>query len=316
MQIFIKINKLLLLQLFLLCFVSSYTQSYTQIDSWPIETNQKIKSFLNSTSIIKERKVAVFDCDGTLFGQVPHYLADEAMYAFAKERYANRNDSISKAKMTIIKHLSEGDNVGVEYVTNRIKFFSGLSPEEMEAIGNHYFHDKYQTKFYSEMRELLANLEAYGFEIWVLTASPEVLYQKFVSENLGIPVNRIIGVKSVVSDGKVTDHMVHPIPQDYGKAEAIQTVIKARPLFVGGNSRGDLEMMNESIGIKMIVNPDDSKVEKGEHAGVMDGYTVKNYWDNYGGLTVYCNDIPENAYTYISQERHIKPNKSNPKVKQ
>lgn len=314
MQFFLKINKILFLQLFLLCFVTAYTQSYTHIDSWPIETNQKIKSFLNSTSIIKERKVAVFDCDGTLFGQVPHYLADEAMYSFAKERYANRNDSISKAKMAIINNLSSGDNVGMEYVMNRIKFFSGLSPEEMEAIGNHYFIDKYQTKFYPEMRELLANLEAYGFEIWVLTASPEVLYQKFVSENLGIPINRIIGVKSVVSHGKVTDHMVYPIPQDYGKAEAIQTVIKARPLFVAGNSRGDLEMMNESIGIKMIVNPDDSKVEIGEHSGAMDGYTVKNYWDNNSGITVYCNDTSENTNKYVSQERNIKPNRSNPKV--
>ncbi|MBJ7881982.1 HAD family hydrolase [Gelidibacter salicanalis] len=315
MKFLTKCNKLLLLPFFLLCFVSAYTQSYKPIDSWPLDTNQKIKSFLNSTLIIKERKVAVLDCDGTLFGQAPHYLADEAMYAFAKDRYANGNDSISKAKMAIIKNLSEGDNVGTNYVTNRIKFFSGLSPDEMEAVGNYYFHEMYQTKFYPEMRELLANLETYGFEIWVLTASPEVLYQKFVSENLGIPVNRIIGVKSVISHGKITDNMVYPIPQDYGKAEAIQTVIKSRPLFVAGNSRGDLEMMNESVGIKMIVNPDDSKVEKGEHAGAMDGYTVKKYWDKYGGLTVYSNDIPTGDYEYISQERRIKPNKSNPKVK-
>lgn len=315
MQFLIKFNKLPVLQFFLLCVVTTYSQSYKQIESWPLETNQKIRSFLNASLIIKERKVAVFDCDGTLLGQAPHYLADEAMYALAKERYANRNDSISKAKMAIIERLSTGDNVGMAYVTNRIKFFSGLSPEEMEAIGDYYFHEKYQTKFYPEMLELLANLEAYGFEIWVLTASPEVLYQKFVSENLGIPVYRILGVKSVVSNGKITDHMVYPIPQDYGKAEAIQTVIKARPLFVGGNSRGDLEMMNESIGIKMIVNPDSGKVEKGEHSGAMNGYTVKEYWDIYGGLSVYCNDVPEKAYHYISQERHIKPNKSNPKVK-
>jgi len=30
-----------------------------------------------------------------------------------------------------------------------------------------------------------------------------------------------------------------------------------------GNSRGDIEMMNESVGIKLIVNPDDKKIEKG-----------------------------------------------------
>ena len=135
-----------------------------------------------------------------------------------------------------------------------------------------------------------------------------------MSENLGIPKNRILGVKSVISGGKVTDKIVLPIPQDQGKAEAIQTFIKARPLFVGGNSRGDLEMMNESIGMKMIVNPDNEKVEKGSHAGVMDGYTVKQYWENHNGLVVYCNDIPVSHYEYVSEEMMIKPNKLNHKT--
>lgn len=38
----------------------------------------------------------------------------------------------------------------------------------------------------------------------------------------------------------------------------------------------DMEMMNESIGIKSIVNPDGEKVEKGSDASDMDGYTVKS----------------------------------------
>lgn len=289
-------------------------QSYRNITGWTNETNQEIESFLNSTLIIKERKVAVFDCDGTLLGQSPYYLADEAIYAFAKEQYANKKDSLSKAKMAIVKKMLEGNNVGIDYVKNRIEFLSGLSPETIEAIGEASFKDKYATKFYPEMRTLLANLQAYGFEIWVLTASPEILYQKFVHENLGIPESQILGVKSVISQGKVTDQLVFPIPQDNGKAEAIQTFIKARPLFVGGNSRGDLEMMNESAGIKLIVNADNEKVEHGAHAGDMEGFTVKQYWQEHHGLLVYCNDIPEGSYSYVSEEMKIKRNKKNGKT--
>ncbi|MCM4162337.1 MULTISPECIES: HAD family phosphatase [unclassified Arenibacter] len=311
----LKLKKVLLLPCLLLFVFIGHTQSYRNIGGWSTEINQKIESFLNSTLIIKERKVAVFDCDGTLFGQTPYYLADEAIYSYAKDKFAARSDSLSLAKMAIINNLIQGNNVGVDYVKNRIGFLSGLSPEEIETIGENYFRAKYQTKFYPEMRELLANLQEYGFEIWVLTASPEILYQKFVSENLGIPENRILGVKSVISQGKVTDKIVYPIPQDKGKAEAIQTFIKARPLFVGGNSRGDLEMMNESIGIKMIVNPDDGKVEKGLHAGAMEGHTVKEYWDRHNGLAVYCKDVPEGSYHYVSEEMNIKPNKVNPITK-
>ena len=313
MRLKVKTKKVFLIFGLLLIAVNISAQDFKKINGWNAVTNQKIESFLNSTLIIKERKVAVFDCDGTLFGQTPYYLADEALYEFAKNNYADKNDSLSKAKMAIIDTLLHGDNVGVNYLKYRIEFLSGLTPEEIKNIGEDCFHDKYQRKFYPEMRELLANLNIYGFEIWVLTASPELLYQQFVHENLGIPENRILGVKSVVSDGKVTNKLVYPIPQDEGKAEAIQTFIKAQPLFVGGNSRGDLEMMNESVGIKLIVNPGNEKIEKGIYAGEMNGYSVKQYWDEHNGITVYCKDIPEGSYHYITQEWKIKSNKSNPK---
>lgn len=298
---------------FFLFTVAVFSQSYTEIKGWTTDVNQEIESFLNSTKIIKERKVAVFDFDGTLFGQVPHYLADEAVYQYAKDQYEGRKDSLARAKLAIIDGLSKGNNVGTGYVKGRIDFLSGLTVEEVEEIGRQSFHDKYQMKIYPEMRELLANLEDFGFEIWVLTASPELLYQGFAHESLGIPKDRILGVKSVVRNGVVTDQIVHPVPQDDGKADAIQTFIKARPLFVGGNSRGDMEMMNESVGIKLIVNPDDEKIEKGAGAGDMDGYTVKKYWETHNGIIVYCNDVEEGSHSYQTRALKIKPNKSNPK---
>ena len=55
-------------------------QTYRYIHGWSQETNDRIESFLNGTIPMTVRKVAVFDCDGTTFGQVPYYLADEALY--------------------------------------------------------------------------------------------------------------------------------------------------------------------------------------------------------------------------------------------
>lgn len=146
----IKLRELLLLQSLLLVVSCSYGQSYRNIAGWDTVTNQHIESFLNSTLIIKERKVAVFDCDGTLFGQTPYYLADEAIYEFAKNKYVGKKDSLSKAKMAIIDRLLHGNNVGMDYVRGRINFLSGLSPEEIEDMGVNCFHEKYQRKFYPE----------------------------------------------------------------------------------------------------------------------------------------------------------------------
>ena len=277
-----------------------------------MEVNNKLESFLNSTIIIKERKVAVFDCDGTLFGQVPHYLADEALFSFAKSHYEGKKDHYSNAKMKIVNNLLHGNNTGIQYVKERIDFLSGMTTEEVKQLGEKCFHAKYQQKIYPEMRELLANLNEYGFEVWVLSASPELLYQQFIHKELGIPVNRILGVKSVIKNDTVTNTLVVPVPQDEGKAEALETFIKARPLFVAGNSRGDMEMMNESVGIKLIVNPDNTKVEKGQESGAMSGNTVEEYWKKNGGLIVRCKDIPEGNYQYVSGEWGIKVNASNP----
>lgn len=301
-----------ILALSLIFFLSfSYVteaQTYREIKGWSIEVNNRLESFLNSTITMKERKISVFDCDGTLFGQAPHYLADEAVYSYAQKTYEGKNDEVSKHKMSLIDEMLHGDNVGGSYVENRIHFFAGLTPEQISIIGSDYFHDMYQSKFYPEMKELLANLEEYGIEVWVITASPEYLYQKFVSEELGIPVDRILGVKSIVKDGKTTDQLVVPTPQDGGKAATIQTYIKGRPIFVGGNSRGDMEMMNESVGIKFIVNADRAKVRTSEEDVPMKGYTVESYWQKEGAILVNCKDVTEGNYIYVSDEWKVKTN--------
>jgi len=290
-------------------------QEYRHISGWNDSINGKIESFLNGTRIIKDRKVAVFDCDGTLLGQSPYYLADEALYTYAEQKYSGKEDSLSLAKMMVIDSLLQGNNVGKDYIQRRISFLSGLSTTEVERIGEEMFHEKYERKFYPQMKQLLANLENYGFEIWVVTASPEILYQKFVSENIGIPMNRIIGVKSVIHDGKITRTLVQPVPQDDGKADAIQTFIKARPLFVAGNSRGDMEMMKESVGLKMIINPDDSKKMRNEEEPELNGLTLKQYWQDHKALIVTCEDIPEGDYEYVSEEMEIKRNAEHRKGK-
>ena len=202
--------------------------------------------------------------------------------------------------------MIDGDNVTFSYIENYIRFYAGMTPDEMCRVGWECFHDKFQRKFYPEMKELLGNLEEYGIEIWVITASPELLYQRFIHEELGIPVDRIIGVKSCIRDGIVTDETVRPIPQDAGKAEALNTFIKARPILVGGNSRGDMEMMLESVGLRVIVNPDDTKPEE-----AMGGKTVKAFWEtDPNTIAVRCNDVPDEGYDWACKAYGIPQNRT------
>jgi len=297
-----------------ICLVSGLeAQTYRRITGWSEEVNEKLEGFLNSTLPMNIRKVSVFDCDGTTFGQVPYYLADEALYQYADEVLKQRNDKTSREKLKILERMvKNGDNVGKVYVEDRVHFLAGLTPEEIEMIGYNCYRKAYQGKFYPEMKQLIANLKEYGFEVWILTASPELLYQKFVAEEFGLSNINVVGAKCVISNGITTGEIIPPIPQDDGKASAIETFIKAPPLIVGGNSRGDMDMLNESTGLRIVVNPDDVTV-RGPEDGPMSGETVKSYWEKEGALIVKCNDVADPAVKFHTDDWKIKKNKSNPK---
>lgn len=309
--------KRILLVLFLTLSIlgqSIQAQSYRPIHGWSDEINTRLEGFLNSTIIMQERKVAVFDCDGTTFGQVPYYLADEALYQYADEVLKKRNDKESAAKLAILDRMvKNGDNVGKAYVEDRVHFLAGLTQQEIENIGYNCYRKSYKGKFYPEMKALIANLKEYGFEVWILTASPEFLYQKFVAEELGISNVNILGAKCVVKDGKTTGEIIPPIPQDDGKAHTIETFIKSHPLIVGGNSRGDMDMLNESFGLKIVVNPDDVSV-RGAEDGPMSGHTVKSYWEKEGALIVNCDDVTDREVQFHTSQWKIRENRANPKL--
>ena len=308
-------RKLLLVCVLLaLCLSQSIeAQTFRPIKGWSKEVNDKLEGFLNSTLPMTERKVSVFDCDGTTFGQVPYYLADEALYQYADDVLKKRNDKVAREKLAILDRMvKDGNNVGKAYVEDRVHFLSGLTPEEIENMGYDCYRKSYKGKFYQEMKEFIANLQEYGFEIWILTASPELLYQKFVAEEFGLANIFIVGAKCVIANGVTTGEIIPPIPQDDGKAHAIETFIKARPLIVGGNSRGDLDMLNQSAGLKIIINPDDETV-RGPEDGPMKGLTVKTYWEKEGALIVKCNDVTDSRVKFHTETWKIRKNKSNPK---
>lgn len=125
---------LLLLALFLLQNLQS--QTFRSVKGWSKEVNNQLNGFLNSTLPMKERKVAVFDCDGTTFEQVSHYLADEALYQYADEVLKKRNNKEAKKRLSILDRMvKNGNNVGKSYVEDRVHFLAGLTPEKIETIG-------------------------------------------------------------------------------------------------------------------------------------------------------------------------------------
>jgi phosphoserine phosphatase len=197
-------------------------------------------------------------------------------------------------------------NVSIPYVQNRVRFLAGLRLDGLRRMGERCFAELYPGKIFEPMRRLVQVLQAEGFEVWIVSASPEALYQGFLSRELGIPITRVIGVKSVVRGGVVTDQIVPPVPQDAGKLEAIETFVQDTPLLVAGNSRGDREMILHARLLHLIVNPDEH-VEAGEAESIA-GFAARQGW-----VVVRVPDLPDPARPAISgREYGIRENKSQP----
>lgn len=270
--------------------------TFRPISGFSDQTNTALEKFLKDTAVLESRKVSVFDGDGTVFGQVPHYMADECLYQHAKAHPDRRPE--------IIARMKPKSNVSLPYVQDRVHYLSGMKLEEIRALGKSCYQKDYNGKMYPQMRELTSLLKKNGFEVWVITASPEGLYQSFISEALDIPITNVVGVKSVVHGGIVTDRIIEPVPQDEGKKEAIETFVQAEPLFAAGNSRGDKEMIESSRGIRMIINPDEH-VQEGEKESISD-YAKRQNW-----LIESIRDVEEPGFPAVSSKDFgIRKNKS------
>ena len=260
------------------------------------KANAQLVAFLKGLEGETGRRVAVFDGDGTVMGQVPHYLADECLYLHAKTH--------PERKPELIARMSKQSNVSIPYVQDRVHYLAGDSLEAVRNLGDDCFKNYYAGKIFEPMGGLIERLKAHGFEIWVVTASPEALYQRFLSRELRIPITHVIGVKSVVRGGIVTDEIVHPVPQDHGKKEAIETFIQEQPLLVAGNSRGDKEMIEFSRGLKIIVNPD-------EHVAPDQTESISDYARRNDWLIVRIRDVPEPGFPAVSsREFGVRLNKT------
>ncbi|MCB1173657.1 MAG: haloacid dehalogenase-like hydrolase [Leptospiraceae bacterium] len=269
---------------------------YLPIEGFDKTTNQKLADFFERSQLIEGRKVAIFDGDGTTMGQAPHYLADECLFEYA----AGHPDR----KPAVIKQMQQYSNVSLPYVQLRVKYLAGMSLTDVRNLGQSCFDRLYAPKVFKPMQSLTANLKRNGFEVWIVTASPEALYQQFLSRAYDIPITNIIGVRSVIRDGIVTDEILQPVPQDHGKKEAIESFIQARPQLAGGNSRGDKEMIEFSSDLKLIINPD-------THIGHDQKESIADYARRNGWLIASLTDEPPLNFPAVSSAQYgIRINKS------
>lgn len=215
----------------------------------------------SSTYVTPADRIAVFDNDGTLWGEQPVYF----QFIFAMDRLANMatenpailtSDVLKAAAAGDLKTVAAAGEDGLlEVVTVS---HSGLSVDAFDSEVSAWLETArhpdtgraFDDMVYQPMLELLSYLRDEGFDTYIVSGGGVHFMRAFAEEVYGIPPEQVIGSAGKTSyqviDGVPTvmkDPGIAFIDDKEGKPVAIDSKIGKRPIFVGGNSDGDFAML-------------------------------------------------------------------------
>lgn len=130
-------------------------------------------------------------------------------------------------------------------------------------------------RIYDQMKGLISTLQQNGFDVWVVSASPEVIVQRAAAK-VNINEDHVIGIRPVLEQGKLTANLQgcggapdnSLIPYIEGKRCWINKVIfgntgptaldkgpdDKRQVFAAGDSDTDITFVEDATALKLVLN--------------------------------------------------------------
>ena len=181
-------------------------------------------------------KLAVFDCDGTLWSgdagegffdwELKRGVVPDEIVRWARARYADYRAG----------KVSEDDMCG-EMVT----LHKSLKEAEVVELTRVFFEENFLNRIFPEMRQLVSGLQSSGCEVWAVSSTNEWLIRQAM-KHFSIPADKILAAAVEIENGIVTDWLTR-VPSGPGKPKAIQKEIGREPDVAFGNSRWDADML-------------------------------------------------------------------------
>ena len=145
-----------------------------------------------------------------------------------------------------------------------VQVYAGLQEREMRRAAREFFRDRVERNIFPEMRELVAQLQARGTEIWAVSSTNDWVVEEGVTR-FGIPPQRVLAARVLIADGLVTGTLLD-VPTDEGKVSALARGGVTAPDVVFGNSVHDAAMLAMARGA-FPVNPTAALVERSTAEG-------------------------------------------------
>jgi phosphoserine phosphatase len=180
--------------------------------------------------------IAVFDCDGTLWG-------GDSGNGFMVWSIAQ--GLVSRDTSDWIDTRYRGYLAGkvdeVEICGDMVQMYAGLRDAELRSAAARYVREFVQPRIYAEMKHLVDRLNQAGAELWAVSSTNKWVVAEGV-RGFGIPEERVLAAEVRVMDGLITSELVD-VPTGAGKAVALKRIGLTHPSAVFGNSVHDLAML-------------------------------------------------------------------------
>ena len=184
-------------------------------------------------------RIAVFDCDGTLW-------SGDSGYGFMiwsiEQGIVSRSTSDwmdNRYRAYLAGSVGEAQICG-----EMVQMYAGLREQELRSAAARYIAEFVRPHVFSEIAALVADLRKRNVELWAVSSTNKWVVAEGV-RHFGIGEERILAAEVKVADGIITADLVD-VPTDDAKAQALRRVDLPHPDAVFGNSLHDLAMLEVS----------------------------------------------------------------------
>lgn len=182
-------------------------------------------------------RVAVFDCDGTLW-------SGDSGCGFME--WSIEQGLVSRSTSdwidTRYREYLAGKVSEVQICGEMVQIYAGLRDGELRDAAAKYFNEFVRPRIFPELAALVAKLRAAGVELWAVSSTNKWVVAEGVRD-LGIPQERVLAAEVKIAAGIITTELID-VPTDEAKAAALKRVGLNRPDAVFGNSVHDLAMLD------------------------------------------------------------------------
>ncbi len=201
-----------------------------------IEVCQWTRDEFEQRVLACEPKVAVFDCDGTLWG-------GDAGYGFMAWTLEQGLVSRSTSEWIDTRYRAYRAGQVDEWTmcAEMVQIYAGLREAELRDAAARYFNQFVRKNIFAEMRELMDKLRQTGVDLWAVSSTNRWVIAEGVRE-FGIPEEHILAATVRVQEGVIGSEIVE-VPTDETKAAALRRVGLPHPDAVFGNSVHDMAML-------------------------------------------------------------------------